>query len=568
VIRHAALIACYAVVVVCLTWPLAGHVTTHLPAPGFKGDVLYSTWTLAWQTHALLTDPARIADARIYYPTPWALFYGPLAQGALPVFVPAWLLSGDPTIAINVVLLAGLTLLGWGAHCATQHMTGCWWAGLAAGGVLLTNAWIVWGFVPNAPHYAMLGGFPWIVALAARPALSAAATAALAALVVLQSLTDVVYVAPAVLVPLAVLAGLRLVRPATRRTGARLGVVLAIAGIALVPAGVGFWFVRQENPSLLSQTTWKADAIARSRAFAEASRPEGAPERRALFDGPLEGVTPLVVGLVVAGALAGALRRDGASRTVWLHGILWCVVGVLISRSWLVATPMRLPTRLGVGGVVGLAVLVGAAVTTLAGTLRTPRARAFLAATLALTVWTVGYLTRIAPLRQARGGLPLQEAPTVPPAIADALARMRGPLLELPLGPPPIQARRHATAMYHSLAHGHPVLNGYASYWPMGFPERMALADRLPDSDALDELVRSTGLRLVWVHVHALLPDDRARWKQSVVTGAGPLVTLARAPGELLLAVGPLPGAVSRPRSTRASSPGRPEAAVDAANPE
>jgi hypothetical protein len=351
-----------------------------------------------------------------------------------------------------------------------------------------------------------------------------------------------------VLVPLAVLAGLRLVRPATRRTGVRLVVVLAIAGIALVPAGVGFWFVRQENPSLLSQTMWQPDAIARSRIVAEGSRPKGAAERRALFDGPLEGVTPFVVGLVVAGALAGALRRDGASPTVWLHGILWCVVGVLISRPWLVAGPMRLPTRLGVGGVVGLALLVGAAVATLAGTLRAPRARAFLAATLALTVWGIGYQTRIAPLRRARGGLPLQQAPTVPPAIAGALARTPGPLLELPRGHRVLQARRHATAMYHSLAHWHPVLNGYASYWPMGFPERMALADRLPDSDALDELVRSTGLRLVWVHVDALLPDDRARWEQSAVNGAGPLVTLARAPGELLLAVGPARGAVSRPR--------------------
>src|SRR5262245_10610389 len=114
VVRNAALIACYAIVVVCVTWPLAVHVTTHLPAPGFKGDVLYCAWTLAWQTHALVTDPAQIANARIYYPTPFALFYGPLAQGALPVFAPAWLLSGgNPTIAINVVLLAGLTLLGW-----------------------------------------------------------------------------------------------------------------------------------------------------------------------------------------------------------------------------------------------------------------------------------------------------------------------------------------------------------------------------------------------------------------------------------------------------------------------
>ena len=66
-----------------LTWPLASVIRTHLADTGgiFVMDLYYTTWALAWQTHALMTDPARHADANIYGGAPLALFYGPLGFG-------------------------------------------------------------------------------------------------------------------------------------------------------------------------------------------------------------------------------------------------------------------------------------------------------------------------------------------------------------------------------------------------------------------------------------------------------------------------------------------------------
>ena len=66
--------------------------------------------------------------------------------------------------------------------------------------------------------------------------------------------------------------------------------------------------------------------------------------------------------------------------------------------------------------------------------------------------------------------------------------------------------------MYRSIRHWRPLLNGYSSYYPAGFPERMELAYRLPDADALAALRRETGLRTIIVHLNDLQPTERARW--------------------------------------------------------
>jgi hypothetical protein len=128
------------------------------------------------------------------------------------------------------------------------------------------------------------------------------------------------------------------------------------------------------------------------------------------------------------------------------------------------------------------------------------------------------------------------------PALA-AVAHGEGPLLELPAtaalpgrDPTPIVAR-HAQAMYRSIGHWRPLVNGYSSYFPAGFPRRMELANRLPDDPvALDALVRETGLATVLVHLHALPPEERRRW---LAPATGGLRRIAADDGHLVFAVAP-----------------------------
>jgi len=57
----------YAGFVVWLTWPLAVHVTTHLPRthPACGFDPLHMAWTLSYETHALTTAPTGFSEAKI-----------------------------------------------------------------------------------------------------------------------------------------------------------------------------------------------------------------------------------------------------------------------------------------------------------------------------------------------------------------------------------------------------------------------------------------------------------------------------------------------------------------------
>jgi 4-amino-4-deoxy-L-arabinose transferase-like glycosyltransferase len=91
--RALLLLVLYATLVAWLTWPLAAHLTSHLPntQPACNFDTLHMAWALAWQSRALVSAPTTLPDANIYHPTPHALYYGETGFGALPYFLPVFL---------------------------------------------------------------------------------------------------------------------------------------------------------------------------------------------------------------------------------------------------------------------------------------------------------------------------------------------------------------------------------------------------------------------------------------------------------------------------------------------
>src|SRR5205814_4048722 len=83
----------------------------------------------------------------------------------------------------------------------------------------------------------------------------------LLALVVLQALAEPVYLAPAVLAPLAILAAVRLASRSARASGIRLLAVTVAAGAVLAPLYVGYARIRAANPALPEQTLWRNEAL-------------------------------------------------------------------------------------------------------------------------------------------------------------------------------------------------------------------------------------------------------------------------------------------------------------------
>jgi hypothetical protein len=128
---------------------------------------------------------------------------------------------------------------------------------------------------------------------------------------------------------------------------------------------------------------------------------------------------------------------------------------------------------------------------------------------------------------------PTLRAPVAADPFDAEISRSHGALLELPVCP---SGTSHAVAMYRSIGHRRPLLNGYNGYYPADFPARMALACRLPDPEALAELVRSTDLDMILVHTNFLGTSRRAPAKAPYACPPDPRGPTDYAPGAEALA--------------------------------
>jgi hypothetical protein len=550
-IAPASTLVLYLALVVWLTWPLARHAASHVPDLGFtRMDVLHGVWVLAWQTHALVVAPATILDANIYYPAKHALLYGTTGSGTLPYFAPPFLATGNPALAANVALIVCVALAAWGLHRVVARWTGSETGGFVAGSVFLLTPWVLYVWMAPRPVHFVLLYIPWIVWLVALPGWSFRRGLLLGVLIVLQCLADPVYVAPAVAVPVALVALRRAIVPADRRSALGLAATLALALAVLAPIYAGLLIVRSENPALRSQSVWPVrnppgeaavEGLVLAGGMAADLRPTGVPWPALAL-----------VALGLASLLARPAADRGPTRLAWKHGALWVVAGVLISvpalivpgeppvilRSpvftflqWLVpgaVDAIRGKMRLGVGALMGIALLAGTAFAECQRRLGRQGGWAGALAGMGLVV------AMYTPWPGRAVPYPIAQAPVPDTPVLAALRRSSGPVLELPAGLGPGGSVDQAEAMYRSIFHWRPLLNGYSGYWPQGFPERMELAAALPAPDALAKLRRETGLAAILVHTRAQGYDA---WLQLASQGDSPLHLEARDDGDLLFVV-------------------------------
>jgi hypothetical protein len=552
----AATLGSYGLLLVWLTWPLAANLSTHLPRTKFicDFDLRQMIWALAWQSHAVSTAPRRLYEANIYHPTPHALLYADAGVGALPYFLPTFRATGNPVLASNLMFLGCLVLSVSTLHLLVVRWTGRPAAGVVAAGTLLATPWVLWTWVPAAPNYAVLFLLPGIVLLAAEPELSRARAGLLAALLVLHGAANPYYAASA-LVSVGALAGARLLLGATRPTALRMLAAIALASVALLVVYGPYAWLRIDDPGLAARVTWKVDrSLPRLVPLALPSGLLGDPRKPASVPWPLFVVIALGA---LARWLPGAAPHDG-ERTAWRHGLAWVAVGLVLSlmpsievlgrtirlpfvelldRLPLVAT-LREPYRIGVGALVGIAILAGAAFAELVRRLerRMGPSRSLRAAVAGAVVVAGLACTRLEDGTMPwRGPYPIAAVPA-PSSITAALARSDGgAVLELPVdGPFVDQLTTHARAMFESIGHWWPLVNGYGGFYPAAFVDRMQVASRLPDAGAVAALRRSTGLAYVVVRGGA----SRARWDALARSGEGDgLRFVTRDGADLLFAV-------------------------------
>src|SRR5262249_2190757 len=122
-VRLASIAIFYLLVVGWLTWPLGAQLRSALGAANdtTRYDALYATWALAHESWSLASAPTELANGNIYHPAPHALFYGPTAFGALPLFAPVFLATDNPTLATNVLFLGAVALTGVTIHAVAAR---------------------------------------------------------------------------------------------------------------------------------------------------------------------------------------------------------------------------------------------------------------------------------------------------------------------------------------------------------------------------------------------------------------------------------------------------------------
>jgi len=113
------------------TSPLLAHFGTRLGAQGT--DAVHHLWILAWDVHALATQPGHLFDGNLAYPLERSLAFTDHFLGALPIFAPVYALTGNAVAGYNAVVLLSGALGAFGAAALAWWWTRRWGPAIVAG---------------------------------------------------------------------------------------------------------------------------------------------------------------------------------------------------------------------------------------------------------------------------------------------------------------------------------------------------------------------------------------------------------------------------------------------------
>jgi hypothetical protein len=504
-----------------LSWPIR-----HTP-----GDPILNAWILWWNTQALPLTEAWW-NAPIFYPMPGALALSEHLAGIAVFTTPLQFAGLDPVAASNVTLILSFWLSGLFAYLLGTRLTGSSGAGLVAGIAfafapyrashlshlqVLTSQWMPLALL-GMHRYLDEGRRRWLVVFAGAW--------------VLQALSNGYY-----LLFFPVLVALWLLWFVNWRTQKLRGLVLAgtfaAASLLLVPV---LWQYKQIHAALgLGRSVEEmAQFSARLTSFFQPAGllkfwPSGTAETQEQFLFP--GLTVLV--LVTAGAAALVSRRT-FTRTARRRsaGLFYGLSALLL--WWLC---------LGTAGEPSLSLALARPYTLLTWApgfegLRVP-ARFAMIATLSMAMAAAISVARLAPAGRVAGpgigllvigGLfvdgwiePLPLAAPPPNVLIRTAAAET--VIELPAGNPSV----NVAAMYRSIEHRLPLVNGYSGHTPRHYDVLTGSLEHR-DPSVLTHLARGRSLVAIVHRAH----DPRGEW-QDLVRQAGGILQDESAVGPVFL---------------------------------
>jgi hypothetical protein len=487
-----------AVLTVVLTYPISIHPgSTSL---GNDPDVHTYTWTLAWDVHALTTQPGDIFDANIFFPYARTLAFSENLIGSAFLAAPFLWSTGNPVLALNAVSLLSVFLCGLGVYGLGRRLGLGFAAALIAGIVFAFSPARFFRFAQT--HLTTIQWMPF--ALAALIAyLDGAGRRHLwlaIGLFTLQALTSghgAVYllIAAALLVLCRLMSGTPLAPLQRLRDVGLPGLALLLPTVWMMPP---YFRVQQELGLRRSLENWAPAAISflASPSTLHAwvlSKVTATPINTAASAFMFPGYVPIL--LTAASLLPGhptIKRRDV------VFFVVLTVLAVLLSAGpplglwpyvyWLPGFSfIRIPSRFILLAMMGIAVLAGIGFDRLIGRITPSRAR--IAGVIVGAILVAEF--SLVPL-------PVQPYTVEIPSLDRWLDTQPKPfaIAEVPVRP---LVRYHSTYMLHSMAHWQRTVHGHSSLLT---PLHEQLYDELrtfPDAASVAHL-KSLGVTYVVVH--------------------------------------------------------------------
>ncbi|MGH8070511.1 MAG: hypothetical protein ACRERE_35790 [Candidatus Entotheonellia bacterium] len=529
------------------TFPLLLHLHTHVPSEPV--EPLLVTWILAWDVHALTTDPSHFFDANIFYPIKRALAFSEHLLGVQPIFAPIALVTDNPIFAYNALFILSFALSGFAMFVLVFYWTGAFWPSIVAG--------TLFAFAPcrfaQIGHLQLLNFFWAPLALMFLDRFLRAQRwldlLLLALFYWLQVLSSV-YLGYMITIAVALYVGYYVLL--VDRTLLRLPMlpkVLTFLGgslLILLPVHLPYLTVAREwdiSRILDAQIYTEAYVYLSAEVLNYLSVP---PFMAKIYHAAIRTFLPvaesvgvnekwLFPGLVMPVlALLGSLCRLESidpQRVKVIRRICWLVMGVafllslgpflvMLRRQTEVPMPyllffqvipgfrvIRAPARFAL-----LVVLVASPLAAL-GALklvevcrRLGNARPIAKAMPALVALA---LMALALLELGLQPLPLARIPTreeIPEVYRWLAAEQPGPIVEVPLG-----ILQDFEYLYYSTSHWLPLVNGVSGYIPPTFQELKNMIERLPSAAAVDHL-KALGVSAVVLHTDRLRPAELERW--------------------------------------------------------
>jgi len=517
--RHAAALLFFVIATVVFTYPLAFRIAGSAPD---RGDSPHLAWVMAWDAHALFTNPRHLFDPNSFYPHRGTLAYAEHMLGSALLGLPVWLLTREPMIVLNVLTLFSFVMLGWGTYLLAFHyfrnIPAAITAGFAAAFASFRFAhfihlnWLTVQWVP----FVFLYLDRYLLQRRRRDLLR------FSVFYFLQMLTTMQAGAFLTLAVVLYLAAGAAGRRATWRAFLAPAAAMAVCLLAQTPVLLPY-LRHAHEPGFLRGEQETAFFSARPIDFVTPTQAQtlyrwlhglgvGGPLDRWDTEGFLYLVEHALfpgAALVVLAAVGAAAWRRGRAEWLTIVIAMWILslgprLGWLPMPYWILYhfapgfSGMRAASRLFLFAVLGMAILAGAGVKWLSER----RSQGALAALLGgLAVLAAESLCVPAPLVD----LPLLRNA---PRVYGRLAGMPGafPIVELPMGLYlrgkwyPMAPYPEGPRLYFSALHWKLLVNGFSGHVPDEYPARVERMNRFPAAEVWKEL-RALGVRYVIVHV-------------------------------------------------------------------